>query len=217
MENATRHIKSSLLEAALSAEVEGLARIDAAQRAAPEAPTTKRPRTDNQLPAALPLVISYPTGPNGAVEDIGHRISALAGAVAVPAMGPQVSDDVDGEDTSGDDAAGPPPAWGERTSGRTRIPRDTAARAEATKEKNRRAQQRFRQRQKGRMEALQTEVGRLRMLLAQNGIDTGEHAPDCELQGRIWTSSTITFSVAGTSSNLPPPPSLSLSAARSWR
>ena len=58
--------------------------------------------------------------------------------------------------------------------GRFRGASDPQSRAEATKEKNRRAQQRFRHKQKTRMEALESEVARLRGLLAERGIDPGD-------------------------------------------
>jgi hypothetical protein len=62
-----------------------------------------------------------------------------------------------------------------RTTTQTKRPApDLKKRAEATKEKNRRAQQRFRHKQKSRLELLECEVTRLRQLLTEKGIDPEE-------------------------------------------
>jgi hypothetical protein len=60
---------------------------------------------------------------------------------------------------------------------------DPKTRAEATKEKNRRAQQRFRHKQKSRLELLECEVTRLRNLLRENGIeDPGSRVTDSTIE-----------------------------------
>lgn len=76
-------------------------------------------------------------------------------------------------DSDGDTPAGGSGRRTRGTGGRFRGASDPQSRAEATKEKNRRAQQRFRHKQKTRMEALEAEVARLRALLAERGIDPG--------------------------------------------
>lgn len=76
-------------------------------------------------------------------------------------------------DSDGDTPVGGSARRTRGAGGRFRGTSDPQSRAEATKEKNRRAQQRFRHKQKTRMEALEAEVARLRGLLAERGIDPG--------------------------------------------
>lgn len=114
----------------------------------------------SQGPGAVPRVASATSAGNQSAGS-GHMPPPPPVAVPPAASGPV-----------------PGPALNPIERGRPRLPRSASSRAEAMKEKNRRAQQRFRQRQKGRVEHLQAEVARLRALLKEHGVDPGDPPPE---------------------------------------
>ena len=175
-------ISSQLLEAAMKAEFTELEQREPIKIIAATPHTIASARHKNTVEGATAAATRNTTPPpQPAVED-GYATQQLHYSIQN-----NKERNLSNDTTNDHLSKAPPPQRTRRVSGTrntdtpksgrsngTRPGGDLQTRAEATKEKNRRAQQRFRHKQKDRLQYLEGEVVRLRNLLSEKGIDPGE-------------------------------------------